>query len=577
MISQEKKQKISDWWELRTGYRQLHALFFHEPILGGSSYAYVFGHVLLFVVIFQAMTGILLALFYSPSTSAAWASVAYIQDKVTLGWFIRGLHSNGASAAMIVVAMHMVQTAIYGAYRKPREVNWMLGVILLVLILAFAQTGYLLPWDQTGYWSTGIVIGLIESVPLFGDSLKEAVQGGNTYGNLTLTRFFAIHVLILPVLFVAVLLGHIALTRKHRTTPPSWKSPEKLARLAEPFWPSQVFKNMVAIAFTFILIVAATWMKHGIELYAPADPASFFDARPEWYFRPLFQVLKYVDGIWEVIVSLLLPLAVIAILFATPFLDHNVEKSLRARWKILTVFMMGLVAFVGLLVVSFYDDRVNESFQRRMQIAEKQADDARKFAYTYGVPDAGGVSVFTLDPLYEGKQIWRKHCKSCHVGTERQGPEIIMGYNSRAWIRDFLLRPNHDRFFGLTSIKGMDPVEMNEHSLESVIEFIYRETGAHDVNDKLATMGERYFDDENCSNCHSRDWETEGEEGPNLGKRGSVEMLIEFIMNPSHPRWFGEKNEMPTNDLSLKETKAVVHYLMSLQHPEDSFHHHGDR
>src|SRR4030095_452851 len=136
-----------------------------------------------------------LAMYYSPSSTDAWASVAYIQDQVTMGWFIRALHSHGASAMVIVAGSHLLQTAIYGAYKKPREVNWIVGVLMLGLILVFALTGYLLPWDQKGYWATKVATGIMGSTPVIGSWLQQVVQGGNEYGNLTLTRFFALHVL----------------------------------------------------------------------------------------------------------------------------------------------------------------------------------------------------------------------------------------------------------------------------------------------------------------------------------------------------------------------------------------------
>src|SRR4029079_11345735 len=139
--------------------------------------AYVFGSVLTFILMNQLITGVLLAMYYSPSSSTAWASVAFIQDQVDLGWFIRGLHSNGASAMVIVAGLHLLQTAVWGAYKKPREINWLIGVVMLALLLAFALTGYLLPWDQTGFWATKVATGIAGSSPGIGDQLQQVVQG----------------------------------------------------------------------------------------------------------------------------------------------------------------------------------------------------------------------------------------------------------------------------------------------------------------------------------------------------------------------------------------------------------------
>src|SRR5215510_11331904 len=170
---------ISDWFEERTGYRGVMKHALEEPVLGGASLAYVFGSVLLFLLLLQMTTGLLLAFYYAPSSTDAWASVAHIEDQVTMGWLVRGLHHHGASAMVIVAGLHLLQVAVWGAYKRPREMNWIIGVLLLGLILAFALTGYLLPWDQTGYWATKVATGIAGSSPLIGDQLKEALQGGN--------------------------------------------------------------------------------------------------------------------------------------------------------------------------------------------------------------------------------------------------------------------------------------------------------------------------------------------------------------------------------------------------------------
>src|SRR5690606_22842817 len=139
-----------------------------EPIPGGPSFAYVFGSVLAFCLVLQAVTGVVLALYYSPSATDAWASVAYVEDQVSMGWFVRGLHHHGASAMVIVAGLHVVQVALFGAYKRPRELTWWVGIALLGLVLAFALTGYLLPWDQTGYWATQVATGIAGLAPLAG-------------------------------------------------------------------------------------------------------------------------------------------------------------------------------------------------------------------------------------------------------------------------------------------------------------------------------------------------------------------------------------------------------------------------
>src|SRR5262249_22622272 len=159
-----------------------------EPVRGGARWAYVFGSVLTFLLALQAATGILLASYYSPAVTTAWASVAAIQDHLWLGWFIRGLHSYGASAMVVVVVSHFVQVTLFAAYKAPRELNWMVGVLMAGLVMAFSLTGYLLPWDQKGYWATQVATSVMGTLPLAGPKLQQLLQGGPAYGNYTLTH-----------------------------------------------------------------------------------------------------------------------------------------------------------------------------------------------------------------------------------------------------------------------------------------------------------------------------------------------------------------------------------------------------
>jgi len=565
--------KALDWLDDRTGYRRAVEQALEEPVPGGASYAYVFGSVLTFILVLQATTGVFLAMYYSPSSTDAWASVAYIETEVTLGWFVRGLHSHGASAMVIVAGLHMLQTALYGAYKKPREVNWILGVLMLGLILAFALTGYLLPWDQTGYWATKVATGIAGTSPAIGEQIQQVAQGGNEYGNLTLTRFFAIHVFLLPGALIGLVVLHVALFRRHGVTPKWGKSPEELDRATQPFWPDQLFKDMVAIFAAFAVLAGYSLLHGGVGLDAPADPASNFDARPEWYFRPLFQMLKYFEGPLEVVVALGIPPVVGGFLLALPFLDKSESRDPRTRKKYLGILFAGFAGAAALTGVSFYDDASDEQLQERLVAAEERAQKALALAAEYGVPPEGGVAVFTQAPFYEARKIWNAECASCHQGEKRKAPLIAAGYNSRTWLAAFLKAPEGDEFFGRTYIRGMDPVVPKDVPFDALVEWLYAETGAADVSAALVEEGKAYFDDGSCSSCHARDGEEEDGIGPNLGGRGSRAMLVAFIEDPGHPLWFGDDNEMPAyaGKLTRQQVEAVAEYLLWLQSatPED--------
>src|SRR4051812_4912441 len=179
------------------------------PVPGGARFAHSVGAVLLGVVALQALTGFVLAMHYAPSVTTAWASIVFLEERIRGGAFIRALHSWGASAVVIGVFAHLVACAVRRAHREPREVTWILGVLLLLLVLVFAHTGYLLPWDQKGYWSTRVATSIAGATPVVGAKLQRFAVGGEDQGNLTLTRFYAVHVILLPFLLVLLLGAHL--------------------------------------------------------------------------------------------------------------------------------------------------------------------------------------------------------------------------------------------------------------------------------------------------------------------------------------------------------------------------------
>src|SRR5439155_7389167 len=247
----------------------------------------------------------------------------YIQDQVALGWLVRGMHAAGASMMVVTLLLHLVQVTVYGAYRRPREVNWWTGLVLMALVFAFALTGYLLPWDQKGYWATQVATSLLGETPLVGDWLRRVLQGGGDYGNLTLTHFYALHTILLPATVGFLVVLHVRLMKRHGVTPlrPSPSSD------SQPFWPHQALRDATAMAIVLALLFVSVVRTHGAPLEAPADPASAYDARPEWYFLPLFQLLKYFPGRLETVGALGVPLFVGLMLVALPRLSRRAATA----------------------------------------------------------------------------------------------------------------------------------------------------------------------------------------------------------------------------------------------------------
>src|SRR4051812_47231299 len=315
---------IIDWIDSRTGVKKITHEALYENIPGGARWRYVWGSTLTFALVVQFITGIFLWMCYSPSSQTAWESVFYIQNEMAGGWLLRGIHHFMAQIMTILLALHLMQTVIDGAYKAPREMNFWFGLILLQLTLALSLTGYLLPWDQKGYWATKVSTNIAAITPLAGTMIQKMIVGGPDYGHHTLTRFFALHAGVLPGAIVALLVAHIYLFRRHGITP---KKP--LRRRDAAFWPDQVLMDAVACGAVLAFVLFLIWLPRlrdpaahlGAELGAPADPSEAFSAaRPEWYFLFLFQFLKYFPGESEIWGAMIIPGIFMGILFLMPFI-----------------------------------------------------------------------------------------------------------------------------------------------------------------------------------------------------------------------------------------------------------------
>ncbi len=350
-----KTQVKEDFFGSRTGWRELREHLLLKPVKGGSRWTAAFGSLLLFAFVLQIITGILLTTCYAPSVGTAWQSVKYIQAEAPLGWFIRGLHHWGSSAMVILLLFHLVQVFTWGAYKRPRELTWMTGVLLLGLILVLAFTGYLLPWDEKAYWASKVGLGIVSTVPLIGERLKLLLQGGPDMGNLTLTRFFTLHGFILPGAVIALVVVHLYLFRRNDVTTAWWEDDALLESKTEPFWPGQVWKDGV-VALLFLLILAGWAYSHPAPLGAVADPSKAYEARPEWYFMFLFQILRYFHGPYEVVGTFVLPSLFFIILFFWPLLDRSPARDPRRRPIAMGMLVISTIGLVGLTIFAVKSD-----------------------------------------------------------------------------------------------------------------------------------------------------------------------------------------------------------------------------
>jgi len=458
------------WLDDRTGYKALMHEALFERVPGGARWRYVWGSTLVFTFVLQMITGIMLSMGYSAGTKSAWESVYYIQNEVTLGWMVRGLHHFAAQAMVVLMAIHLVQVIIDGAYKAPRELNFWLGLVLMQIVMGLGLTGYLLPWDQKGYYATQVATEIMGSTPVVGPQIQKLAQGGSEYGNHTLTRFFTMHAVVLPALLVGFLVLHIAVFRRHGITPAEpRKKPDGM------FWPDQVLMDGVACLGVLAVLMGLTLHYHGAELTAPANPAEAYNAaRPEWYYLFLFRFLKFewvsklgeATHLGEAFGAIVIPGILMTILAAMPIIGRKRAGHL-FNIGFLTVVILGAMSLTGVALYEdwYQDDADSRDF--RAAVHEAHQDGARTVELAQaptGIPADGAISLLRNDPLTRGSSLFKTYCLECHQSTgveyplppkekggpspgnkPSQGPQIAdflhretINFGSRDWIKSVL-------------------------------------------------------------------------------------------------------------------------------------------
>ena len=422
---QDPRTGFRGWLNRRTGLDDLLRTALDEPIPGGARLAYIFGSGLLFIFLSQIITGVFLALYYVPSADHAHTTVAYITKAVTAGAFLRSLHSYGASAMVIVLLLHLSQTYLYGAYKGRRELLWISGCALFGLVLGMAFTGYLLPWDQRAYFATAVGTNAISETPWIGETLTRLVRGGAEMGTLTLSRFFVAHVFLIPACIFALLASHIFLFRKAGAAGPVSEDPYHPKQRTEPFYPRQVLMDLSLTALLVIgLGVLAFFVP--VPLGPAADPANAqYVPRPEWYYLPIFQWLKYWHGAASVIGVLVVPMILVIAVLALPFLDRSIERRPWKRPAATGAYLFVMFALVGLGFRSQYLDKHDAGVSKQLAKQKTEEDEYMRKPFEPELSSASlaAANVALADPLAaRGKTIFEaRSCNACHgdggVGT----------------------------------------------------------------------------------------------------------------------------------------------------------------
>lgn len=628
--------RFFDWLDHRTGYRKFRDALLLEHIPGGAKWRYVWGSALAFVFGVQLVTGILLMTAYSPGDSTAWGSVYYIQYEMDFGWLIRGLHHFGSQTMVVLLGLHMLQVVIAGAHLPPREINWWLGLLLLATVLGLSLTGYLLPWDQKGFWATQVATNILGGTPLIGPWLQKVVVGGSEYGHHTLTHFYALHVGILPPLTILLIVLHLVVFRRHGVTHP------KNAQGVGHFWPDQAFRDMVVCLLIFGVMLGLVVWGHGnpverpagaeepglyerwahagkagagAHLDAPADPATeSYPARPEWYFLFLFQLLKYFEGDLEIVGTIIIPGAVMGLLFLLPLLGYGRLRPFGHAFGVVVV--AGLLIAVGVLTFlamaadapeptlfglggTKQAQTLKEEFEKADVAAKRVVNLARD-----GIPEEGGRMLLRGDPLTRGYKLFEQNCGVCHPFTPRPGDPFgpvgdaktqfkapdLGDFASEQWVRGLLHDPGAEKYFGRTGLTGMqrwkknvlrdrerlkksDPKDADKliAEEEAAFDLIARWLGqqarpASERDQALEKAGLTAFE-ENCVSCHNYRG-AGGGTAPDLTDYGSADWVRLMVMAPAHKSRYPTKNEMPAFR-NLEGPGAEVHLLEFLEAHKD--------
>ncbi|GAB5389780.1 MAG: cytochrome b/b6 [Alphaproteobacteria bacterium] len=309
------------------------------PTPKNFNYFWNFGALAMVILVTMILSGIVLAMHYTPHTDYAFASVERIMRDVNYGWLIRYIHMNGASMFFIVVYIHMLRGLYYGSYKAPRELLWMLGVVILLLMMATAFMGYVLPWGQMSLWGATVITNLFSAIPLVGESLVTWLWGGFSVGQATLNRFFALHYLM-PFVIVGVVFLHVVALHITGSNNPLGIEP-KSKKDTIPFHPYYTIKDTFGLGvFLIFFAVFVFWMPNALghpDNYIPANPmVTPPHIVPEWYFLPFYAILRAVtfDFLWIVPAKLggvIAMFGAIAVLFVIPWLDTSPVRSARFR------------------------------------------------------------------------------------------------------------------------------------------------------------------------------------------------------------------------------------------------------
>jgi quinol-cytochrome oxidoreductase complex cytochrome b subunit len=344
--------------------RRLPAFVGWRHSLGGISF---------FLFIVLVVTGVLLSVHYRPSVQEAYPSIQHIVSDITFGWLVRDVHRWAATLLVVVILAHMARVFVEAAYLPPRETNWLVGVFLLFLVMAFGGTGYLLPWDQWSFWTVSEALATLEDVPIIGGFAADVLRGDPIVSGATLSRFFAAHVIVLPWLALALLAFHFALVRRHGVAPPERLTP-KQSGPGQPFYPNQLLRSFMVVALTTaILITLAVLSPRPIgEVANPETPPE--QLRSTWVVVDVSRALTHYLGAWGLALFVLLGIG----LALVPLLHRTPERSLRGRPRAAGVGLLFIAVFLAAWAVGSRLETVPPAANEPVDVTGAPSDSATR-------------------------------------------------------------------------------------------------------------------------------------------------------------------------------------------------------
>jgi len=536
---------IQAWLEDRTGLPSAVKKFLDEEIPASAGWHQVFGSVAIFAFLIQAATGFLLSLNYGATPADAHASIRYIMTELTGGAMIRGLHHWGASCMIIVVVLHMVQVFVWGAYKRPREATWIVGCVLLLLTMAFGLSGYLLPWDNRAYWGTTVTTQIVGLTPVVGQYLKQLLGvESDTIGNMTFSRFYAAHVMLLPAL-TAFLIGlHVYLVRRHGVSPVPSDAEEPKKR----FYPEQVFKDtLAAFAYTMVLVLFANFAQLGLgSLADPTDTR--YIPRPEWYFLFLFEMLKLFQGPLEVLGAVILPNLAIVALILVPFFDRARALEVRKRTVAITVVVLATIGWAGLT-------------QRAIATTPPSMEDPLA-----GLQPPQPWLQLPVDQMAAIGYFQKDRCSRCHVlGRSVAGPDLSITPSEKTpdWLLAHFARPEIDpqdpegpATSTLTLAQQRNLVTLVTKRSEDALN-----TWANPPAKEIA--GAMLYQARGCGFCHTLNG-VGGKNGPILNGLAARRTHDWVEAHFGDPPKFSPNSKMPPYKFTPEELDEITTYLMGI-------------